>query len=103
MAATSRGAPRFLPTLTEVVHARPTEPEQAPPAPVVPPAPDLVADRVHRQVEAWVDARLPEVVSAVLQGQVETIVARLRNDLEPMLRQVVEEVVRHELGQRQRR
>ena len=101
MAVTSRGVPRFLPTLTEVVHAPPPveEPEEAPEGGL---DQEAIAERVRLQVETMVEGRLPAMVSAALLAQVGLIVERLREDIEPMLRQAVEEAVMHETGLRRR-
>lgn len=100
MAASSRGVPRFLPTLTEIVHAPAVAPAGPPPDPVL--DQQAIAERVRAQVDALVEDRLPALVSAALAAQVDGIVAQLRDDIEPLLREAVEEAVMQETGLRRR-
>ena len=105
MALTSRNVPRFLPTLTEVVHApallaSPMQAEEAS-APAV--AEQIaIVESVRGQVEGEMGELLRDAVATALLEQVDTIAARLRSEMEPMLRQAVADMVAHEIAARRR-
>lgn len=102
MAKQSRGVPRFLPTLTEVVHA----PLQARPAPASQLAPQTdagelaIAESVRAQVDAEMEGLFRDAVAAAMSAQVEVIAARLREEIEPVLRQAVADMVAQEIAAR---
>lgn len=104
MATTSRTIPRFLPTLTEVVLT---------PVPAgLPPAneerlddradQEAIAQSVRAQVDAEMGELLRDAVAAAMLEQVDAIAARLREEIEPILRQSVADMVAHELAARRR-
>ena len=102
MTAPARRVPRFLPTLTEVVQA----PVQARPAPESAMPPQTVAEEVaiaesvRAQVEAEMEGLFRDAVAAALSEQVDLIAARLREEIEPMLRQAVADMVANEIAAR---
>ena len=102
MAAPSRTVPRFLPTLTEVVHL----PVPVRPASAIEPAPEVEAEAaaISESVQLQVDADLEELfrgaVSAAMLEQVDAIAARIRGEIEPTLRQAVADMVAHEIAAR---
>ena len=102
MPALSRSVPRFLPTLTEVVHA----PVRARAAPGNAMAPQTDADQVaiaeivRVQVEAEMEGLFRDAVTSAMLEQVDVIAARLREEIEPVLRQAVAEMVANEIAAR---
>jgi hypothetical protein len=102
MAARSSKAPRFLPTLTEVVHAR-VELQRGPGHEFAPQDDaDQVAivERVRWQLEGEMDGLLRDAVAAALLEQVDAVAARLRQEIEPILLQAVADMVAHEIASR---
>lgn len=102
MAAVPRNIPRFLPTLTEVVlppmqalRALGNEARALPG--VDEPA---VTQSVRSQVDAEMEALFRDAVSTALLEQVDGIAARVRAEIEPMLRQAVADMVAHEIAAR---
>ncbi|MBL8335870.1 MAG: hypothetical protein JNM97_03775 [Rhodoferax sp.] len=96
MAPVTRNVPRFLPTLTEVVHP----PAGAPPlAHAAPPLidPQALLQRVRTDVDLVLQTHLEATVANAMLDQVAVIVARIREELEPMVRQAVAEAVAAEL------
>ncbi len=93
MVTSARGVPRFLPTLTEVIHV-----------PMVPPEPpeDLVAlaaarreafaEQLRNRLGESLDRRMPDVVAAAMLEQIDSIADRLRQEMEEMVRQSLETV-----------
>jgi len=93
MVTATRGFPRFLPTLTEVV--------QAPVIPVEPPE-DLAAkeaarreafaQRLREQLREVLDGRMQDVVAYAMLEQVDAIGERLRRQMEDMVRESLDTV-----------
>ena len=102
MPALSRSVPRFLPTLTEVVHA-PVR-ARAAPGDVMAPQTDAdqaaIAESVRVQVEAEMEGLFRDAVTSAMLEQVDVIAARLREEIEPVLRQAVAEMVANEIAAR---
>ena len=102
MSAAPRSVPRFLPTLTEVV----LPPVHAPHTPggkahAVPSFDETaIANSVRLQLDAEMETMFRDAVSTALLEQVDTIAARLRFEIEPMLRQAVADMVAHEIAAR---
>ena len=95
--ATNRPPPRFVPTLTEVVHSGPVP---LSPAPGVPQ--DLLAQRVLQWVDLSLDRRLREEIALLVLEQTSALVPLLRERLESVVREVVAEAVAEEMQARQR-
>lgn len=96
MAAQGRSVPRFLPTLTEIVHP----PAGAAPVPVAAPPlvdPAALLERVRTDVDLVLQTHLENTVANAMLDQVAVIVARIREEIEPMVRQAVAEAVAAEL------
>ncbi len=97
-----RSVPRFLPTLTEVVHA-PVSARVAPASPLPPQAladQAVIAESVLAQVEAEMEGLFRDAVASVMLEQVDVIAARLREEIEPVLRQAVADMVASEIAAR---
>ena len=95
MAAT-RSVPRFLPTLTEVVHpSQPTVVVDEPLPPVI--DPQAILERVRTDVDQVLQTHLEATVANAMRDQVAFIVPRIREELEPMVRQAVADAVAAEL------
>lgn len=87
MVTTSRGYPRFLPTLTEVVRAPdPAELEAA--------RRQEVVERLRAHVLTAVDDRIQDVVAAAMLEQVDLIGEHLRRQMDDMVRESLEAVAR---------
>ena len=107
MVVSARGVPRFLPTLTEVVQA----PQRVAPvivAAVAAAAPVQASPADTQAIVAWVQAevedvlqrKLPDLIANALLEQVDVIAARLREDIEPMVRQAAIDAVVNEVASR---
>ncbi len=96
MVTTTRGYPRFLPTLTEVVRV---------PAPVlmpVEPVPDpavleaerrqALVERMRAHVLTAIDDKVQDVVASAMLEQVDLIGERLRRQMDDMVRESLEAV-----------
>ena len=109
MAASARVAPRFVPTLTEVVQAPAklvTVP--SPVAPAVPPstawtaAPDseALAEWIQVEVSESLQRNLHDLIATALVEQIDAVAARLQSDIEPMVRRADREAVANEAATR---
>lgn len=97
----SRTPPRFVPTLTEVVHSAPAP--LTPAAPVLPALnQDQLAQRVLQRVELVLDRRLREAVATVVLEQTSALTPLLRERLHEVVREIVAEAVAEEIQARQR-
>ena len=92
---TNRIPPRFVPTLTEVVHSGP-----APLSPSAGPSlsQDQIAQRVLQRVDLVLDRRVREAIAAVVIEQTDQLVPLLRERLEEAVRQMVAEAVADEIA-----
>lgn len=98
---TARTPPRFVPTLTEVVHTAPAAP--AADAPVLPPlSQEQLAQRVLRRVDLMLDRRLREALATVIVEQTNALAPLLRERLEAAVREIVADAVAEEMQARQR-
>ena len=95
--ATNRPPPRFVPTLTEVVHSGP-----APLSPTPGVSHEQLAQRVLQRVDLVLDRRVREEIATVILEQTSAIVPLLRERLETVVREVVAEAVAEEMQARQR-
>ena len=96
MVSQGRGGPRFLPTLTEVVHPPAgAAPLSAIPAPLV--DPEAILERVRNDVDMVLQTHLEATVANAMLDQVAVIVARIREEIEPMVRRAVADAVAAEL------
>ena len=96
--ATNCPPPRFVPTLTEVVHSGP-----APLAPTsVVPQLDQLAERVLRRVDLVLERRLREEIATVVMEQTSALAPLLRERVEDLVREVVSQAVAEEMQTRQR-
>ena len=95
--ATNRPPPRFVPTLTEVVHSGP-----APLGPSTVPPLDQLAERVLRRVDLVLERRLREEIASVVLEQTSALAPVLRERVEDLVREVVSQAVAEEMQSRQR-
>lgn len=95
--ATNRPPPRFVPTLTEVVHSGP-----APLSPTPGVSQEQLAQRVLQRVDLLLDRRVREEIATVVLEQTSALVPVLRERLESVVREVVAEAVAQEMQARQR-
>jgi hypothetical protein len=94
----NRPPPRFVPTLTEVVHSGPVPLQPA----AAGPSQDPLALRVLQRVDLVLDRRLREEIATVVLEQTGALVPLLRERLESVVREVVAEAVAEEMRARQR-
>jgi hypothetical protein len=97
MATGNRPPPRFVPTLTEVVHSGPVP---LTPTPGV--SQDQIAQRVLQRVDLTLDRRLREEIATLILEQTSALVPLLRERLESVVREVVADAVAEEMQARQR-
>lgn len=97
--ATNRPPPRFVPTLTEVVHSGPA-PLAATPLPGV--SQEQLAHRVLQRVDMVLERRLREEIATVVLEQTSALVPLLRERLEDLVREVVADAIAEEMQSRQR-
>ncbi len=117
----ARTPPRFVPTLTTVLEV----PAESAPASPPTPEPALPADpskavalgpqallseadafrveedllhRVLQRVDLSLEERLSDTVSAAVQQQLDTMIPRLREEIETVLRELVSEALARELS-----
>jgi hypothetical protein len=97
-----RNPPRYVPTLTEVVRS-PTEP--APSAPSASLSQEQLIQRVMQRVDLTLERRLREAIAATVIEQTRSIGPLLRDEVEAVVRQAVEQAFAEELdaGQRARK
>ncbi|WHZ11869.1 MAG: hypothetical protein OJF60_002308 [Burkholderiaceae bacterium] len=102
-----RSPPRYVPTLTEVVPSSPIVPDldldlAAQPDVPLPEASGSIQAHVIRQVMERVDAlieqRLIDAVSALVQEHFKALEPRLREEIETVVRQAVSDAVVEELA-----
>jgi sensor domain CHASE-containing protein len=99
MSTTPRNLPRFLPTLTEVVHLSDLTRK------VVAATPDLeeMVWFVMQRVDLVIERRLREesdvMLRTVVTEKLQTLSARLRTELETVVRQAVSEAMTSQLNQ----
>lgn len=95
--ATTRNPPRFVPTLTEVVHAPPA----ATPAPLQGSLQGLTEEQwVHRimqRVDITLDRRLREAVATVIVDQTRNLAPLLRDQVEAVVREAVAQALADEM------
>lgn len=95
--------PRFVPTLTDVVHEPEVLPPDAPAALAAPAVPEdteeAIVHRVMQRVDMALDQRLREAIALVVQEQTRSLLPRLREEVESVLRQTVYEAVAEELAE----
>ena len=96
--ATNRTPPRFVPTLTEVVHSGP-----APLAPIATPvSSEQLAQRVLQRVDLVLDRRVREAIATVVLEQTNLLAPLLRERLDAVVREVVQQALAEEMQARQR-
>ena len=108
MTTTPRTPPRYVPTLTDVVQAdqelllAASEDAALPEAPtLLPCAGDLEEQLVHRvlqRVDMVLEQRLRSCIAQVTQEQTRSLVPRLREEVESVVRQSVYEAMAQELA-----
>ncbi len=96
--------PRFVPTLTEVVEAPPSStPPLVADKPVIPVAElmhtqEQMVHRVMQRVDLTLDRLLRETVGRVVLAHAQTLAPSLRDEIEIVIRQSVNEAFEQELA-----
>ncbi|XAH21172.1 hypothetical protein AAFF27_14150 [Xylophilus sp. GW821-FHT01B05] len=100
-------APRFVPTLTEVVDWQPEDAVPAPPPEAPEPTVDTAAvlaleegitAQVLERVDQTLSGRLSDAITLVVLEQTRFMLPRLREEIAEAVRRSVEDAVRQELG-----
>jgi hypothetical protein len=95
----TRTPPRFVPTLTEVVHGVHQQPTSAA-APM--PTQEQLTQRVMQRVDLVLDRRVRETIASVVLEQTDALGPVLRERLEEVVREAVAQALADELKSRQR-
>ena len=93
--ATTRVPPRFVPTLTEVVHAPPVG---LPPASAPGRSEEQWVRRIMQRVDLTLDRRMREAVASVIVEQTRNLAPLLRDELEAVVREAVAQALAEELA-----
>ena len=94
--------PRFVPTLTDVVHpvdhntGQALDPVERDPVQLE----DQIVHRVMQRVDLVLERRLREAVAQVILSHTQTLGPRLREEIELVVRESVSQAVAQELPQR---
>ena len=91
----TRQPPRFVPTLTEVVHGRTTAPE----ADVF--LEDQITQRVMQRVELGLERKLREAIAAVVLEHTRGIVPALRTKIQSTVHEAVAQALAEEIAAHQ--
>ena len=113
MVANVRVAPRFVPTLTEVVQAPARLVATASPVPPAAPAiaseapasatpmdSEALVEWIQAEVADSLQRNLHELIATALVEQIDVVAARLQSDIEPLVRRAVQEAVASEAATR---
>ena len=112
MVSNVRVAPRFVPTLTEVVQAParlvatispvalPAPVPGSSPSPAAPVDGDALVEWIQAEVTDSLNRNLHDLIATALVEQIDAVAARLQNDIEPMVRRAVREAVASEAAAR---
>jgi len=92
--ATGRQPPRYVPTLTEVVHSAPAPLTATPPAGV---SQEQLAQRVLQRVEMTLDRRMREIIATVVLEQTNALMPAVREHLEQVVREMVAQALADEM------
>ncbi|HEX7890869.1 MAG TPA: hypothetical protein VF522_16055 [Ramlibacter sp.] len=87
--------PRYVPTLTEVVHSGPVP---LAPAPGV--SQEQLVQRVLQRVELVLDRRVRETLATAILEQTSQLMPLVHERLEGLVRQLVAEAIAEEMGTR---
>jgi hypothetical protein len=87
--------PRYVPTLTEVVHSGPVP---LSPAPGV--SQEQLVQRVLQRVEPVLDRRVRETIATAILEQTNQLMPLVHERLEVLVRQLVAEAIAEEIGPR---
>lgn len=94
--ATGRNPPRFVPTLTEVVHAPPAA--TPPPLGVHGITEEQWVHRIMQRVDLTLDRRLREAVATVIVDQTRNLAPLLREQVEAVVREAVADALADEMN-----
>jgi hypothetical protein len=96
----SRIPPRFVPTLTEVVHSPPASATAAGPADAA--SQEQLIRRVMQRVDLTLDRRLREAIATTVLEQTRALTPLLREQIESLVRQTVSQALADESAASQR-
>ena len=96
----SRTPPRFVPTLTEVVHSGVMPLTPPPVLPAI--SQEQLAQRVLQRVDLMLDRRLREAMATVIIEHTNALAPLLRERLQAVVREMVADAVAEEMQARQR-
>ncbi len=92
--ATGRQPPRYVPTLTEVVHSAPAPLTGTVPAGV---SQEQLTQRVLQRVEMTLERRMREIVATVVLEQTNALMPAVREHLEQVVREMVAQALAEEM------
>lgn len=93
--ASDRTPPRFVPTLTEVVHSG-----AAPLAPAAGLSQEQLTQRVLQRVDLMLERRVREAIATIVLEQTSLLTPMLRERLEAVVREIVADALADELNAR---
>ena len=89
--------PRYVPTLTEVVHSGPAP---LAPTPVSSLSQEQLTQRVLQRVEVALDRRMREIIATVVLEQTNALMPAVRERLEQVVREMVAQALAAEMQER---
>ena len=90
--------PRFVPTLTEVVHSGPAPLAATPAVPGL--SQEQLTQRVLQRVELALDRRMREIIATVVLEQTNALLPAVRERLEQVVREMVAQALADEMRER---
>lgn len=90
---TGRQPPRYVPTLTEVVHSAPAPLTATPLAGI---SQEQLTQRVLQRVEMTLDRRMREIIATVVLEQTNALMPAVREHLEQVVREMVAQALAEE-------
>ena len=99
MSVPPKAPPRFVPTLTEVVRVQPASAARAEVDPSVQGVAieEQLLHRVMQRVDVLLELRVQQAVGRVIQEQTRSLVPRLQEEIEAVVRASISEAVAQEL------
>jgi hypothetical protein len=99
----AKNPPRFVPTLTEVVRARPAAPAQAGPSGAGEPVflEEQIVQRVLQRIDTSLERKLREAIATVVLEHTRSLGPVLREQIEDVVRDAVAKALADEIASQQ--